>query len=621
MNQAQQDQLVDSFAEWLSAQGNETTDPQDVRLLLDWKRDYGDNQPFRWRLADIDAFLLEYCPRKLSVPPELAVRIPAGVADAMVYLGERGLLRRGSEPAKGLAEHALSRTDEFIDSMSNPALFGMAKSMFALGGGLEPDFDITAPGAIDQLIDRANSRMSELPAAPEPLAVGPVTMPDDNERRRSAATAPVLRRFELLHEACAMPGLKLTKTGNPNLTDARRLVELLDTGDSPDNTIGDRTYRLRTAADLRGLTRWIEWALAAGVVRRKQGRMVAVGVWLKAAKDPVAALDRAVDALLRIGPVSIDQHWELTATLATFVESGAGRILAELLGIEEPVELDDVCEMVAEVVRGAVQAPSFLSDGFVPSLVRDLFDRFDECGLVLLDGITIEQNELGLGERSGGTVRLTPAGVAVAARLAAQLGIEVLERPDPATATAAQLADLAGVLGEDDWTADVRTWAAGRAADEAAMELVAALADRPDYVVLGGLESLPAVFGAAATPAVRTLLGGPADPLAVLWLSQHGGLDPATVEPPRLLAGAVALFAAMLDLEGIAGLLAALDGGEADGPAGRRGDGSLATVEQLWRSAHPRTGEVLTIIGAHHPDKRLAKAAKKSAFKFNNRTG
>ena len=615
MDQPQLDQLVDGFAGWLSGQGNETTDPQDIGVLVGWKRDYGDDHPYRWRLADIDAFLLEYCPRKLSVPPELATRIPTGVAEAMIYLGERGLLRRGSEPARRLADHALSRTDEFIDSMSDPALFGMAKSMFALGGGLEPDFDITAPGAIEQLIERANSRMPDLPMAPEPLTVGPVAMPDDGERRVSAAAAPALRRFELLHEACAMPGLRLTKTGNLTLADARRLVELLDTGDSPDHTIGDHTYVLRTAADLSGLTRWIEWALAAGVVRRKQGRMVAVGVWLKAAKDPVAALDRTADALLRIGPVSIDQRWEITARLAMFVEDGAGRILAELLGVEGPVEIDDVCELITEIVRGAIQVPPFLPDGFVSSLVRVLFDRFDECGLVLLDGITVEQNELGLGQRSGGTVRLTPAGVAVATRLAAQLGIEVLERPDPATATATQLADLVGILGEEEWTADVRAWSAGRAADEAATELVAALARRPDYVVLGGLELLPVVFGAAATPAVRTLLGGPTDAIAVLWLSQHGGLDPATVEPPRLLAGAVALFAAMLDLEGVDAMLGSLSGERAD----ERADEPLATIEQLWRSAHPRTGEVLTIIGAHHPDKRLAKAAKKSAFKFNSR--
>jgi len=75
----------------------------------------------------------------------------------------------------------------------------------------------------------------------------------------------------------------------------------------------------------------VEWALAARVVRRHRGRLVAGAAWIKTANDPLAAFDRMVDALLRIGPVSIDQHWEFDAQIAMFVEDGAGRMLAELL--------------------------------------------------------------------------------------------------------------------------------------------------------------------------------------------------------------------------------------------------------------------------------------------------
>jgi len=67
----------------------------------------------------------------------------------------------------------------------------------------------------------------------------------------------------------------------------------------------------------------------------------------------------------------------------------------------------------------------------------------------------------------------------------------------------------------------------------------------------------------------------------------------------------------MLDLEGLKAMISAL----ADGHDGE----PLATIERLWRASHPRTGEVLVTIGAHHPDKRVAKAAKKAAFKFNSR--
>jgi len=614
MDRHSREQLVAEFGDWLGRRGDENVDPSDLGMLLDWKQDYGDGQPYRWRLADVADFLLDYCPRKVSTPPDLASRIPAGVAAAMTYLGERDLLRRGSDPADWLAEHALACTDQYLDAMSDPALFGMAKSVFAAGGGLDPDFDINAPGAIDQLIERANGVLAEPPDAggAQPFTVGPVTVPGEEDRRASAAAAPALHRFRLLHQACAAPGLKLTKKGNLSLADARRLVELLDTGDVTDQVIGDRTFRLRSAAQVRGLSRWVEWAVAAGVIRRHRGRLVAVAAWLKVTKDPLAALDRAVDALQRIGPVSIDQHWDGYARLAMFVEDGAGRLLAELLDAAGPVEIEMLCGLVDEIVRIALRVSPLLSGG-AASLTRDLLDRLAECGVVSVEGVTVQSDEYGFGHRGGGTVRLTPAGTPVAIRLAEQLGMDIQVRPDPAVATAAQLADLVGLLGDEEWASDVRTWAAAQPAEDAAAELVGELAGRPDCIMLSGLESLHTVLGASATPPVRNLLGGPHDAIAVLWLSQHGGLDPATVEPPRLLAGAVALFAALLDVEGPEAVLDALDGEHPDEP--------MTTIEQLWRSAHPRTGEVLTAIGTHHPDKRLAKAARKSAFKFNSRSG
>jgi hypothetical protein len=40
----------------------------------------------------------------------------------------------------------------------------------------------------------------------------------------------------------------------------------------------------------------------------------------------------------------------------------------------------------------------------------------------------------------------------------------------------------------------------------------------------------------------------------------------------------------------------------------------------MWRLDHPDVLEVLTLIGDHHPDKKIAKAARKAAFKATSRS-
>ena len=74
-------------------------DPDDFALLLDWKWGYGDGRLDRWHSSDLGDFLLSWCPRKLSAPPEQVRGIPSTVALAMSFLAERGLrCSRSSAP-------------------------------------------------------------------------------------------------------------------------------------------------------------------------------------------------------------------------------------------------------------------------------------------------------------------------------------------------------------------------------------------------------------------------------------------------------------------------------------------------------------------------------------------
>ena len=50
-------------------------------------------------------------------------------------------------------------------------------------------------------------------------------------------------------------------------------------------------------------------------------------------------------------------------------------------------------------------------------------------------------------------------------------------------------------------------------------------------------------------------------------------------------------------------------------PAGQE----LAVFELMARVPHPDAADVLTVIGKHHPDKKIAKLARKSAYKAATR--
>ncbi len=48
-------------------------------------------------------------------------------------------------------------------------------------------------------------------------------------------------------------------------------------------------------------------------------------------------------------------------------------------------------------------------------------------------------------------------------------------------------------------------------------------------------------------------------------------------------------------------------------------DEQAAIVGGLWRSGHPRAVEVLESLGRAHPDKKVAKVARKAAFQARSR--
>ena len=612
--QARCDELLEDFAGWLQRQQPLGADAGDARLALDWKWGYAGGDLATWTVEDLDEFLLEWCPRKLSMAPEECADFPASIGVFCTFLAARGLLSAASSPPVTLFRHCERSTRAFVHEMSDPANFGMAKGLLAQVGGLDA-------GMSEEDLARALDRLQALPPQDghedlPVLSVGPVHHPDPNSRAESAAAAPALRQLERLWEYCADPGRPVTQKGNLRLADARHLVELLPTGDIPDVEIGRYRRTLRSAEDLPELSWLVQLALDAWVLRKHRGRVVAVARWGELGH--VEALDRLVDAAVERGLSGfLSPYLAVLAPVRGFVdEGGPGRLLAELLEWRadgRPTPIEELTTLMCEGARRAFGGLNPLHLDAVRGWTRDHVDRLAALGVLAVRDVQRETDEWGLTEVHGGTAELTPAGVAVAVRLAEDIGITVLALPDPATASAADLVELIDRVEPEQWRADAAAWVQRRDRREAARELVAALGEphRDAPVVLIGLGQLEELVGEHAGPAVQTLLGGPHDGLALHWLMSAGALAAQDVEPERLLASSVDTLAVTLEIGGPEELVAVFGTGE-------RAE-QIELLERLWRVERPGTAELLDAIGTHHPDRGVAKAARKCLVRHRSR--
>jgi hypothetical protein len=96
-------------------------------------------------------------------------------------------------------------------------------------------------------------------------------------------------------------GRKLTQAGRVGLADARHLVELLGTGDTIDPKIGDQVFRTKSSEDLAYLTRIVEWAKAARLVRVTFTRLVPVKKNAALAGKPLDLVLALLAAYPRLG--------------------------------------------------------------------------------------------------------------------------------------------------------------------------------------------------------------------------------------------------------------------------------------------------------------------------------
>ncbi|MFG2261447.1 hypothetical protein [Streptomyces sp. NPDC048720] len=215
-----------------------------------------------------------------------------------------------------------------------------------------------------------------------------------------------------------------------------------------------------------------------------------------------------------------------------------------------------------------------------------------------------------------GMVRLTPLGAyGLRARLL-EAGFEAPAVGELADKGADALLDGTSRFGQSAARAETEQWLARREPLASARELLAAARGADAGAPLRRLRCQQALslVGAEAEPALREVLDDPElGGLARVWLSEHGAADVPAPSQDLVFWLTVDTLAAQLQAEGNSEELQALVEGLAEQHSG--------FFSAAWRVDHPATADVLEAMGRLHPDKKVAKEARKAAFKARSQQG
>ncbi|GGZ33533.1 hypothetical protein [Streptomyces poonensis] len=473
----------------------------------------------------------------------------------------------------------------------------------------------------------------------------PVRLPAEAELARDALGTPLLSRAARLARWSG-PGTRVGAGGELVEEQLPEAAEELGLTGEDAAALASEAWRVAVDTGLVEVVDEEQGTVAAGADLRmltSGGPQDVLGVWLAAletvlADATVPDLDDLVDALEEGGgTVDLSRlDWDPEAE-ARFLDGVLGNLY--LLTVSEdgpgprPVPLpalaasmivpDDMGEPTNDVLEQVSDAMMRLDDQFrllePAGLVE--YQPVDEALMTDADG-TAEEPAAPVDDIDDadvtryGMVRLTPLGLfGVRARLL-EAGAVAPAVGDLADKGADALLDGTADFPAAAAQAETEQWLARRAPLAAAQELLAAARGADPGAPLRRLRCQQALtlVGPEAEPALREVLDDPElGGLARVWLTEHGAPDVPAPSEAMVFWLTVDTVAAQLAAEGNSFELQALVEDLA-----RRHSGFFATA---WRVDHPATADVLEAMGRLHPDKKVAKEARKAAFKARSQQG
>jgi hypothetical protein len=450
-----------------------------------------------------------------------------------------------------------------------------------------------------------------------PDRLPPVRLPGEAELAAMCRAAPLLERARRLAEWAA-PDRDLTLeeelTAADTVAAARELGIALPTGAEPS--------AVATMHEVRELARLWELALDVGFLelnvsgsRAEPGEMM--DAWPGGTDEE--ALDVWGEALASV-LLRLEEEATLDprrSRLLDFTGVGAALMIMMFLARAEGVPVSEASDVIRKAVTGGLAEEraarawqSWTSVHGDPA--EEVLDQLAELGAVSLDG-----QPSGDGSGEGPVARLTPLGTWDMREQLEDEGVEIPLLPPTDQMTAADLLAAAEDLGEEELEAETAAWLEPRAPDVAAAELLGAAADGDPTERLFAIAAVNRL-GAAAEPAWRDALGRPElRGYAKIALTEIAGGEPGVTPIAGLEPDLADLAWLLIDM-------VAAFSDEPDQMAQQIRDAIPAGQEQgmfdaISLSPHPDAADALSLIGEHHPDKQIAKAARRSAHRAASR--
>ncbi|MGW2229803.1 hypothetical protein [Streptomyces formicae] len=476
-----------------------------------------------------------------------------------------------------------------------------------------------------------------------PATLPPVLLHSEAELARAALATPLLSRAVRLAR-WAGPGTRVGAGGE--LVDAQLPAAAAELGlaaDDPDAAAyASEAWRVAVDTGLIEVTdaeeEGAEGTVAAGeelALLVAGGPQDVLGIWLGAldtvyADATVPDMEDLLDVLEENGEVDFSElGWDPQAE-ADFLDGVLGNLylltVGDAAGGEGPVPLpalaasmivpDDMGEPTDDILEQVSDAMMKLDDQF--RLFEPLglveYQPVDEALMAEIDEAAEEPAPVDDEDVSRyGMVRLTPLGLyGIRARML-EAGVDAPAVGDLADKGADALLDGTSGFPPHAAQAEIELWLARHEVLGAARELLTAARGGDEGAPLRRLRCQQALslVGDEAEPALREVLDDPElGGLARVWLAEHGATDVPAPSEDLVFWLTIDTLAAQLAAEGNSDELQGLVEGLAE-----QHSGFFATA---WRVEHPATADVLDAMGRLHPDKKVAKEARKAAFKARN---
>ncbi|WP_344493213.1 hypothetical protein [Nonomuraea monospora] len=551
--------LLEEFIMWARANAP-GSDPELVGPAALWHRLAFSQDLGTWKRADLRNLLLDRMPKVVEDPDAAADGMLPAVDAYLTFLSQTGRLAKGSDSLADLQAELDDVEDEFVDLM---------EEMLDDSEGDDEEGETGDLGDFE-------------PFADELAELDTIRLRPDTELAEAARQAPLVAKARDL-AVWVGSGRKVGE--DTLLTDAEVEEALAAVGlprPETDGPVAEAVPQL-----------WNIWNLAVDLEFLEPGEAGTVAVQDDTAEWPFDEDEDVLDAWM-LGLHSVDygdpelEDDDLTMALAGLTRGLLVRLLLAGGSRERADLARELSEAAADLDELGSDAWEAAGDPLAPAI-----DWLTGYGMVELDG---------------DTVRLTPLGTEGVVHLIDDADIEVDARPAIESMSAHELLALSAELPEEEADAEFAAWMRLREPAKAAEELLEAAAeDDSDALIRVQAASVVGTLGEAAVPAWQAALKQPSlRPYAATHLSQlevEGAPEPTQDDTHWLILDMWTISAGLGRSEFVSSL-------RDIGP-----EMVNELLEVIWKIPHAHVEELLDLISQVHPDKQVAKAARRALFK------